>query len=51
MLKIHMKQNITCVNNKRETIGSKHCNDSKIFIEYSNDMDDIYENFEEYHPY
>ena len=46
-----MKQNITCVNNKLETIGSKHCNDSKIFIEYSNDMDDIYETFEEYHPY
>ena len=28
--------------NKRETTGSKHLNDCKTFIEYSNDMDDIY---------
>ena len=27
-------------------IGLKHCNDSKAFIEYSNDMDDIYKNIE-----
>ena len=26
----------------------KHFNGSKAFIEYSNDMDDIYENIEEY---
>ena len=26
--------------NKRESIGIKHFNDSKGFIEYSNDMDD-----------
>ena len=25
-------------------------NDSKAFIEYSNDMDDIYKNIEEYNP-
>ena len=36
--------------NKRESTGSKHFNDSKAFIEYSNDMDDIYKNFEEYNP-
>ena len=26
----------------REDIGAKHLNDSKFFIEFSNDMDDIY---------
>ena len=33
--------------NKRESTGLKHFNDSKIFIEYSNDMQDVYENIEE----
>ena len=33
--------------NKRESTGLKHLNDSKAFIEYSNDMDDIYENIED----
>ena len=36
--------------NKREIIGLKHFNDSKAFIEYSNDMDDIYKSIEEYNP-
>ena len=36
--------------NKRESTGLKHLNDSKTFIEYSNDMDNIYENIEEYNP-
>ena len=36
--------------NKRESIGLKHFNDSKTFIEYSNDMDDIYIYIEEYNP-
>ena len=36
--------------NKRESAGLRHLNDSKAFIEYSNDMDDIYENIEEYNP-
>ena len=30
--------------NKKESAGLKHLNDSKAFIEYSNDTDDIYEN-------
>ena len=30
--------------------GLKYWNDSKGFIEYSDDMDDIYENIEEYNP-
>ena len=28
--------------NKRESTGLKYLNDSKTFIEYSNDMDDVY---------
>ena len=36
--------------NKPESTGLKHFNDSKAFIEYSNDMDDIYKNIEEYNP-
>ena len=35
---------------KRESTGLKHFNDSKAFTEYSNDMDDICENIEEYNP-
>ena len=34
--------------NKRETTGLKHFNGSKAFIEYSDDMNDIYKNIEEY---
>ena len=33
---------------KREDVGSNHFNDSKTFTEYSNDMDNIYKNIEEY---
>ena len=36
--------------NKRESTGLKHFIDSKVFIEYSNGMDDIYKNIEEYNP-
>ena len=36
--------------NKRENTGLKHLNDSKAFIEYSNNVDDIYKNIEEYSP-
>ena len=31
--------------NKRESIGLKHFNDPKAFIEYSNDMQDVYKNY------
>ena len=34
--------------NKRESTGLEHLKYSKVFIEYSNDMDDIYRNIEEY---
>ena len=36
--------------NKRESTGLKHFNDSKLFIKYLNDMNDIYKNVEEYNP-
>ena len=36
--------------NKRESTGWKYLNDPKVFIKYSNDMDDIYKNIEEYNP-
>ena len=36
--------------NKRESTGLKYLNDSKAFIEYSNDMDDNYKSIEEYNP-
>ena len=39
-----------CLINKRESTGLNHFNDLKAFIEYSNDMDDIYKNIEEYNP-
>ena len=34
--------------NKREYVGPKHINDSKAFIEYSGDIDDMHENIYEY---
>ena len=34
--------------NKWESTGLKHFNDPKAFIEYSNDMQDVYKNIDEY---
>ena len=48
MLKILLQQNIIFLTNKREKTGLKHFNDSKAFIEYSNNMTDIYKDIEEY---
>ena len=36
--------------NKRESTSLKYLNDSKAFIECSNDMNSIYKNIEEYNP-
>ena len=36
--------------NKRESVGINHFNDPKAFIEYSNDMHDVYKNIDEYNP-
>ena len=33
--------------NKHKYVGCKHCNEPKAFIEYLNDMDDIYQNIDE----
>ena len=50
MLKIHMRRNISFWLKKIESTGLKHFNDSKAFTEYSNDIDGIYKNIEEYNP-
>ena len=36
--------------NKREGVGIDYFNDPKAFIEYSNDVDDLYKNIDEYNP-
>ena len=35
---------------KREVVGIDHFNYPKAFIEYSNDMHDVYKNIDEYNP-
>ena len=37
--------------NKQEGVGINHFKDPKAFIEYSNDMHDVYKNIDEYNPY
>ena len=36
--------------NKRESVSINHFNDPKTFIEYSNNMHDVYKNINEYNP-
>ena len=36
--------------NKREDVGINHSKDHKAFIEYSNDMRDVYKNINHYNP-
>ena len=36
--------------NKREGVGTDHFNNPKAFIEYSNDMHDVYKNIDKYNP-
>ena len=36
--------------NKREKVGLNHFNDPKVYMEYSNDMQDVYKNMEDYNP-
>ena len=36
--------------NKREKVGLDHFNDLRVFIEYSNDVQDVYKNIEDYNP-
>ena len=37
--------------NRCWSVGLEHCINCKVFIEYSNDMDNICENIDEYNPY
>ena len=48
MQRINMKKKYQYLINKREEVGLDHFNDPKVFIEYSNDMQDVYENIEDY---
>ena len=36
--------------NKREKVGKNYYDDPKTFMEYSNDMQDVYKNIEDYNP-
>ena len=36
--------------NKHKKVGIDHFNDPKAFIEYSNDMHNVYKNIEDYNP-
>ena len=36
--------------NKREKVGLDHFDDPKAFMEYSNNMQDVYKNIEDYNP-
>ena len=50
MQKIHIKKKKKSqfLINKRESTGLKNFNGPKAYIEYSNDMQDVYKNIEEY---
>ena len=50
MQRIHMKKKNQYLINKREKAGLNHFNDRKVFMEYSNDKQDVYKNIEEYNP-
>ena len=48
MQRILMKKKYQYLINKREEVELNHFNDPKTFIEYSNDMPDVYKNIEDY---
>ena len=50
MQKIHMKKKYQYLINKRVKVGLNHFNNPKAFMEYSNDMQDVYQNIEDYNP-
>ena len=39
-----------CLSNKLEKVRLNYFNDPKVLMEYSNDMQDVYQNIEEYNP-
>ena len=49
MQKIHIKKYQYLIN-KREKVGLDHFNDPRAFIEYLNDMQDVYKKIEDYNP-
>ena len=50
MQRIHMKKIYQYLINKHEKVGLNHFNDPKAFMEYSNDMQDVHKNIEDYNP-
>ena len=50
MQRIHMKKIYQYLINKREKVGLNPFNDPKAFMEYSNDMQDVHKNIEDYNP-
>ena len=50
MQRIHMKKKYQYLITKREKVGLNHFNDPKAFMEYSNDMQDVYKIIEDYNP-
>ena len=50
MQEIHIKQKYQYLINKYEKVGVNHFNDPKAFMEYSNDVQDVYKNIEDYNP-
>ena len=49
MQKIYLKQ-YQYLTNKREKVGLNHYDHLKAFMEYSDDMLDVYRNIEDYNP-
>ena len=47
MQRTHMKKKYQYLINKRKEVGLDHFNDPKTFIEYSNDMRDVYKHIED----
>ena len=50
MQKIPYEKKYQYLIKKREKVGLNHFNDPKAFMEYSNDMQDVYKNIEDYNP-
>ena len=48
MQRIHMNKEYQYLINKPEKVGLNHFNDPKAFMKYSNDMQDVYKNIEDY---
>ena len=45
-----MNQNINIQFKTREGVGINHFNDPRAFLDYSNDMQDVYKNIDDYKP-